>query len=68
MISRFHPKADDKAMVLVSRMLILAIGVVGFIVALIGPPGIFVIVIFTTSVLGSAFISAVCLRCMVEKG
>ena len=53
-----HPKADDKQMVLVSRILILALGVIGFIVAVVKPPGIFYIVIFTTSVLGSAFLPA----------
>jgi len=56
-----NPKAGDKSMVLVSRMLILAIGIVGFIIAVIKPPSVFSIVIFTTSVLGSAFLpSYVC--------
>lgn len=53
-----HPKADDKAMVLVSRILILVLGIVGFIVAVVSPPGVFAIVVFTTSVLGSAFLPA----------
>jgi sodium/proline symporter len=52
----FNPKADDKQMVLVSRLLVLVIGVVGFLVAIIQPPGVFAIVVFTTSVLGSAFL------------
>ena len=53
-----HPKADDKEMVYVSRVLIVLIGIIGYIVAVISPPGVFAIVIFTTSVLGSAFLPA----------
>ncbi|MFW6344525.1 MAG: sodium:solute symporter family transporter, partial [Sediminispirochaetaceae bacterium] len=56
---RFIKKdASDKHMVWVSRILILAFGVIGILVALIQPPGVFAIVIFTTSVLGSAFMPA----------
>lgn len=52
----FNKQANDKQMVMVSRLLIMAIGVVGFLVALFQPPGVFTIVVFTTSVLGSAFL------------
>ena len=45
-------------MVVVSRGLILAIGVVGYGVALVQPPTVFGVVIFATSVLGSAFVPA----------
>ncbi|MBN2048912.1 MAG: sodium/proline symporter [Spirochaetales bacterium] len=54
----FKPDAGDKQMVLVSRLLVLLIGVIGFVVALLQPPGVFSIVVFTTSVLGSAFLPA----------
>jgi sodium/proline symporter len=50
------PKATDKRMVLVSRLFVLAVGAVGIVVALVKPPGVFSIVVFTTSVLGSAFL------------
>jgi sodium/proline symporter len=53
-----NPSATDKQMVLVSRLLVLTIGVVGYLVALLQPPSVFTIVIFTTSVLGSAFLPA----------
>jgi sodium/proline symporter len=42
----------------VSRGLVLAIAVVGYAVALVEPPTVFSIVIFATSVLGSAFLPA----------
>ncbi len=45
-------------MVLVSRGLVLAIAVIGYVVALVEPPTVFSIVIFATSVLGSAFLPA----------
>ncbi len=53
-----RPSASDQQMVLVSRLLILAIALVGYAVALLKPPGVFSIVVFTTSVLGSAFLPA----------
>lgn len=49
------PNASEKRMVLVSRLMVLAIGVVGYLVALFQPPTVFQVVIFVTSVLGSAF-------------
>jgi sodium/proline symporter len=45
-------------MVAVSRGLVLAIALVGYLVALYEPPTVFGIVIFATSVLGSAFLPA----------
>jgi len=54
----FNRNANDKQMVMVSRLLILSIGIIGYIVALLRPPGVFAIVVFTTSVLGSAFLPA----------
>lgn len=54
----FNKKADDKQMVMVSRLLILVMAAIGYIIALVQPPGVFAIVVFTTSVLGSAFLPA----------
>ncbi len=51
-----RPNASDRQMVAVSRLMVLGIAVVGLLVALLRPPGVFSIVIFTTSVLGSAFL------------
>jgi len=45
-------------MVWVSRGLVLLIGVAGYVVALVQPPTVFGIIIFVTSVLGSAFLPA----------
>jgi sodium/proline symporter len=45
-------------MVMVSRGLVLAIGVIGYVIALVQPPAVFAVVIFATSVLGSAFAPA----------
>ena len=53
-----NPQASEKQMVMVSRGLVLAIAVIGYVVALIEPPTVFSIVIFATSVLGSAFLPA----------
>ncbi len=53
-----NPQASEKQMVLVSRALVLVIAVIGYLVALIEPPSVFGIVIFATSVLGSAFLPA----------
>jgi len=53
-----NPDATEKQMVMVSRGLVLAIAVIGYLVALIEPPTVFSIVIFATSVLGSAFLPA----------
>jgi len=53
-----NPDASEKQMVLVSRGLVLAIALIGYAVALYEPPTVFSIVIFATSVLGSAFLPA----------
>jgi sodium/proline symporter len=53
-----NPKASDREMVLVSRGLVLGIGVVGYVIALVQPPAVFDIVIFATSILSSAFAPA----------
>jgi sodium/proline symporter len=53
-----NPHASEGQMVWVSRGLVLTIAVVGYIVALVEPPTVFGIVIFATSVLGSAFLPA----------
>ena len=53
-----EPEASEKRMVLVSRVMVLAIGLVGYLVALLQPPTVFQVVIFVTSVLGSAFFPA----------
>ncbi|MDH3520317.1 MAG: sodium/proline symporter [Myxococcales bacterium] len=58
-----EPNATDRQMVWVSRLLVIAIAVVGYLVALFRPPGVFSVVIFTTSVLGSAFLP--CYVCAV---
>ncbi len=56
-----NPRASDRQMIWVSRTLVLAIGVVGYFVALVEPPTVFAIVVFVTSILGSAFLpSYVC--------
>ena len=56
-----NPDASERQMVWVSRGLVLAIGVVGYAVALVEPPTVFGVVVFVTSVLGSAFLpSYVC--------
>ncbi|HSF16639.1 MAG TPA: sodium/proline symporter [Vicinamibacteria bacterium] len=53
-----NPRASERQMVLVSRGLVAAIGIVGYFVALVEPPAVAFIVIFATSVLGSAFAPA----------
>ena len=53
-----NPRASEQQMLWVSRALVLAIGVIGYLVALIEPPAVAFVVIFATSVLGSAFAPA----------
>jgi sodium/proline symporter len=53
-----NPDASETQMVWVSRGLVLVIAVVGYVVALVEPPTVFGVVIFATSVLGSAFLPA----------
>ena len=54
----FNPDASEKQMVFVSRSLVLVIAVFGYFIALVEPPSVFSVVIFATSVLGSAFLPA----------
>lgn len=54
----FNPRATERQMVMVSRGLVLGIGAIGYVVALVQPPAVFDVVIFATSVLGSAFTPA----------
>ena len=53
-----NPEATEGQMVWVSRGLVLAIAAIGYGVALVEPPSVFSIVVFATSVLGSAFLPA----------
>lgn len=53
-----NPSASETQMVWVSRVLVLVIAVIGYFVALFEPPSVFSIVVFATSVLGSAFLPA----------
>ena len=53
-----NPSASEKQMVIVSRALVLIIAFIGYFVALVEPPSVFNVVIFATSVLGSAFLPA----------
>lgn len=53
-----NPGATERQMIAVSRGVVLAIGAAGYAVALLQPPAVFTVVIFATSVLGSAFAPA----------
>ena len=56
-----NPEATERQMVVVSRALVIVLAAIGYGVALYEPPSVFSIVIFATSVLGSAFLpSYVC--------
>ncbi len=52
------PDASEAHMVWIARALILMIGVAGYVVAIVEPPTVFSIVLFATTVLGSAFLPA----------
>lgn len=51
-----RPNASDKSVVLVSRMSILAVGVVGITIAILNPPGVFGLVIFSFGTMSAAFL------------
>lgn len=51
-----NKKMNDRQMVWVSRLIVLGLAVIGFIIAAIEPPAVAEIVIFSTTVLGSAFV------------
>jgi sodium/proline symporter len=53
-----NPRASEQQMLWVSRACVLAIGIIGYLVALVEPPAVAFVVIFATSVLGSAFAPA----------
>ncbi|NWN84058.1 MAG: sodium/proline symporter, partial [Halomonas sp.] len=53
-----NPNMEEKQMVRVSQLIVLLLGTVCGVVAVFEPPAIFSIVVFTTSVLGSAFLPA----------
>ena len=54
----FNKNMTDKQMVLVSRVIVLTLAIVGYLVAVVEPPAVAAIVIFSTTVLGSAFVPA----------
>ncbi|UTX53535.1 sodium/proline symporter [Leucobacter aridicollis] len=57
----FNKNMTDKQMVLVSRVIVLTLAIVGYLIAVVEPPAVAAIVIFSTTVLGSAFVpSYVC--------
>lgn len=49
-------KSDERTSVTISRITVLALAVIGTILAITEPPGVFDIVVFATSVLGAAFV------------
>lgn len=51
-------KMSDRQMVWVSRLIVLLLAVVGYAIAVVEPPAVAKIVIFSTTVLGSAFVPA----------
>ncbi|MEM9209670.1 MAG: sodium/proline symporter, partial [Pseudomonadota bacterium] len=53
-----NPDASETQMVMISRGLVTAIAIIGYLVALKEPPTVFSIVVFATTVLGSAFLPA----------
>lgn len=51
-----NKKMNAKNMVRVSRGMVLALAIVGFFIAVFQPPAVFALVIFATTILGSAFV------------
>ncbi len=51
-----NKNASDKQLMRVSRYCVLGVGVISVIIALIQPPGVFQLVVFSFSTLGSAFL------------
>lgn len=49
------PQATEKEMLLVSRLLVLVVAVIGYVVAVREPPSVFGVVIFAFGTLGSTF-------------
>jgi len=52
----FRPNLTERGMVWVSRILIIVLGIVGYLIAVVEPPAVAAVVIFATTVLGSAFV------------
>lgn len=50
-----NPQANSKQMVIVSRLLVVVVGIVGFFIAYFQPPTIFGLVVFAWGVLGNTF-------------
>ena len=50
-----RPDASDKSVIFISRASIVAVGVIGVIIAILNPPGIFELIVDTFSFLGAAF-------------
>lgn len=56
-----HPEASDRRIVFVSKGTIVVVGIVGIIIAILNPPGVFDLVVDTFSFMGCAFLpSYVC--------
>ncbi|MDT8880843.1 sodium/proline symporter [Halomonas saccharevitans] len=53
-----NPNMEEKQMVRVSQAIVLLLGIICGVIALFEPPAVFSIVVFTTAVLGSAFLPA----------
>ena len=59
LFARFiRPGMTSRQMVWVARVMVIILAVVGYLVAVTEPPAVFTIVVFATSVLGSAFVPA----------
>lgn len=59
LFARFvNRRMDSRQMVWVARIMVIILAVVGYAVAVAEPPTVFTIVVFATSVLGSAFVPA----------
>ncbi|RIK14451.1 MAG: sodium/proline symporter [Acidobacteria bacterium] len=57
LFTRFRKtRVSESSAVMVSRLTVLVLGVIGVILAITEPPGVFEIVVFATSVLGAAFV------------
>ena len=53
-----NPNMTDRQSVWVSRITVLALAIIGYIVAIVGAPAVAQVVIFATTVLGAAFVPA----------
>ncbi len=53
---KINPKATDKQVVIMSKVAILTVGVIGIVIAIVEPPGVFGLVVFSFGVMASAFL------------